>query len=523
MFAAEAKRPSPARPSHVMATAAFAEWSIAVVPGPFAKRVAVGDQVSLESEPVTVRDPWLGRPRAALVDPYGAPTGPPSETLAQRKKKIAAAKTRLERLAGLEAAWAKTLGQPPAERIAIWRNYLALGGAAHTKLVERAIAELEQIIRESTPPDNYDEALALAEARTDTLSSLVGFDIDQELIHQEPSRVDEGTPLDLAFLVRAPQTIAKAWLYYRKAGDKSYLRVELAANGDSYLVGEVPADFIRPPGVEYFVELLDVPETGAADPVPRAVLYSDDSPKRVDVVAAPGPMPTDSRGRSRISTVFEFVDFDGVNSDFDQYWYGEVDFMYRFRKSWIYSLRLGFGTLNGTGGPKDVIDDDPSNSCLDAAGELRCEEVAYNYAYTELEWHYTNYFGITIRPQWGSAFRDDQMAGTPREFFDAFGLRGRLRFGREDGSNLLLGVSATQELGRLFEAAFTWDVVKKVPLVFSVHVTDQPVIEDVGVRLIADIGFRWFTDVYPSLRLAYQARDIDHAGFSGGLAINFDW
>jgi hypothetical protein len=30
----------------------------------------------------------------------------------------------------------------------------------------------------------------------------------------------------------------------------------------------------------------------------------------------------------------------------------------------------------------------------------------------------------------------------------------------------------------------------------------------------------WF---YPSARVSYQARDIDHAGISGGLAMNFDW
>jgi hypothetical protein len=53
----------------------------------------------------------------------------------------------------------------------------------------------------------------------------------------------------------------------------------------------------------------------------------------------------------------------------------------------------------------------------------------------------------------------------------------------------------------------------------------MPVPEDFGVRLIGDIGWRsrdiaWF---YPSLRLSYQARDIDHAGLSGGLAMNFDW
>ena len=43
------------------------------------------------------------------------------------------------------------------------------------------------------------------------------------------------------------------------------------------------------------------------------------------------------------------------------------------------------------------------------------------------------------------------------------------------------------------------------------------------VRLIGDVGYRSVSWIYPSLRLSYQARDIDHAGVSGGLAMNFDW
>ena len=51
----------------------------------------------------------------------------------------------------------------------------------------------------------------------------------------------------------------------------------------------------------------------------------------------------------------------------------------------------------------------------------------------------------------------------------------------------------------------------------------MPVPENFGVRLIGDVGYRSLSWFYPSLRLSYQARDIDHAGVSGGLAMNFDW
>jgi hypothetical protein len=57
----------------------------------------------------------------------------------------------------------------------------------------------------------------------------------------------------------------------------------------------------------------------------------------------------------------------------------------------------------------------------------------------------------------------------------------------------------------------------------SVQVTDQPVPEDFGVRLIADVGWRQLAWFYPSARLSYQARAINHSGVSGGVAMNFDW
>jgi hypothetical protein len=43
------------------------------------------------------------------------------------------------------------------------------------------------------------------------------------------------------------------------------------------------------------------------------------------------------------------------------------------------------------------------------------------------------------------------------------------------------------------------------------------------VRLVADVGLRSLSWFYPSARVSYQARDIDHSGFGGGIALNFDW
>ena len=87
----------------------------------------------------------------------------------------------------------------------------------------------------------------------------------------------------------------------------------------------------------------------------------------------------------------------------------------------------------------------------------------------------------------------------------------------------MLGASFTSRIGTLLEAAYNWLPNRIVPVQITVQVTDQPVVEDFGVRLIADVGIRNTSWFYPSARLSYQARDIDHSGLSGGFALNFDW
>jgi hypothetical protein len=109
------------------------------------------------------------------------------------------------------------------------------------------------------------------------------------------------------------------------------------------------------------------------------------------------------------------------------------------------------------------------------------------------------------------------------ELATGFGGRARLRLGDEMGTNLAVGVSVTKNVGTLLEAAYHWLPHPLVPVQVMVQVTDEPVPQDFGVRLIGDVGYRVKSAFYPSLRLSYQARDINHAGFSGGAAMNFDW
>jgi hypothetical protein len=299
--------------------------------------------------------------------------------------------------------------------------------------------------------------------------------------------------------------------------------VPLTADGDAYLRATVPGERVRAGALAWFVEVGDRP-VGQG---------SREAPGTIDVDADVDEPPP-ARERTSIETSLDYVDFDGgLAGGFDQYVQADLAFTYRFLTP-VHAARLGFGTLTGKGGPKDVIDADPLNGCKDGGGTYRCRQVDFSYVYTELELRPRRSVAVMLRPQVGLLTTDRSEGGARNrcrdattlddcEFFTGLGLRARVRFGDERATNLELGVGLTSHVGTLFEAAYRWAPIRVVPIKLSVQVTDMPVPEDYGVRLVGDVGWRGTRWVYPSLRISYQARDIDHAGLSGGLGLNFDW
>jgi len=481
-------------------------------------RVRVGDEVEIASARVTYVDPWTTsdptvEPELQIVDPNM------EQALQERAARLAAAEKMVSEADAMETTWRATLGKPIEERVRLWRLYLdANGRHSYATAVATEIRDLERqiAIKESEPELTFEQRKNREGLQR--LRRLSGnLVLAGPLAFAKPTRILEGAPIEFAFFVPQPTSVKQAWVYYRNGNDDTYKRKVLKSDGDAYLRMVIPGNAVRAPNVEYFVALL-----GPEDVEPISVAGSAEMPLQVEVNKEARPDAIDSRNRSRVTFFMDYVEFDGFNSDYDQYLHAEIDFMYRFHKP-IYAMRLGFGTMSGIGGPTDAIDEAENKDCT-VDGVYMCRKVGYNYAYTEFEFRLSNVIAVMVRPQWGSAYRDRApTAGEDREFFSAFGLRGRLRLGKELESNLVIGAAFTEKLGKLFEGAFTWDVIPLFPIVLSVQVTDQPVLEDMGVRLIADVGWRNFSWFYPSVRVAYQARDIDHAGTSAGLALNFDW
>jgi hypothetical protein len=517
--------------------------AVAQAPPELAPRVRPGDEIGLAGIAAPYLDPWQEHvaerrsrraaarmaPRpgpAATLAPVPAPAAP-SENVAERE----ARRARGEADAVL-AAWRETLGKPPEARVAIWQEYVK----AHPQSPYAAVATRELVSLHEQRGEA--ERLAVQRAtraetsepgRADRLAAIEpALDLDTPLAARPPDKVYDGTRVELAFAVLRPDRAERGWLYYRQRGARAYQRSELRADGDAYLRGAIPAAAVQPPGLEYFVEIAG----SAPGETPRAGFGAQQAPRRIAVERRVEDEPN-IRDRSRITLFTDYVDFDGgLASGFDQYYHAEIDFAYRFERP-VYAVRAGFGTLEGTGGPKDEIDESPTGDCRDADGVYRCRRVSYNYAYAEVEHRFSPTVAVIVRPQLGYGARDVLAgAGAGRcavgepegcDSFRALGLRARLRIGDERETNLTLGLGLTQNVGTLFEASYAWSAIPRFPIKLAAQVTDQPVPEDFGVRILADVGWRAVRWVYPSLRLSYQARDVDHSGVSGGVAANFDW
>ncbi len=505
--------------------------SVAAAPPELAKRVLVGDRVKLVSGKRTFVDPWQAQIERSK---NGTPPGAPGATAPDGG---APTTLSVDHVSRATDAWRDTLGQPPERRIQRWTELLTADPRTpYRKLVENEIVSLRKQAQDrdaalararSVRTDDLNPRIAAlaAELERTQVQPRVGGDV---LVAAPLSRAVPNRAIDMSFLVRQPALVGRAWLYARPEGEPGYHRIELVRDGDSYLRGTIEAAAVKTGRLDWYVEAQG---PGANHPV-APVIGAPGEPERI-VIDAVAEEPPIASGRSHIDAHVDYVDFDGkLGTGWDQYTQAEFDFTYRFLTP-VHAVRLGFGTLSGKGGPKDVIDEDPSGRCVTSDGAFSCRQVTFSYVYTELELRLRPNIALMIRPQAGLLTTDSQEDSSGDRCMTAdtancasetgFGGRARVRFGNEWATNLVLGFGFTDGVGTLVEAAYNWLPHHVVPVQLTVQVTDMPVPEDFGVRLIADVGLRRLSWFYPSVRVSYQARDIDHAGVSGGLAMNFDW
>ena len=448
-------------------TAVGRQLSMAVLDADLVAQVRVGDRA--EVYVVIAEAPQPERP---LEPDYAAQ---PAEKLPEVDAETAA----------ILALWRQMSGQPLDARIAAWERFLAANPRTRFAASLRDdIAELRRVR----------DSIRGGEAAFE--SPVLGG-----LGHSAPLHAAPGEAAPLAFLVEDPDTLSTAWLHYRKAGAISYKRALLSREGDLYLRGAIPSEVVDAPGVEYFVEVARTDGTiGTAIGTPQEPLQVQVDRPSIASAFAGG----DGRSRATIrSSVLDFATFDARGGDrTDFFTMVEADFAYRVT-GWLSAVRSGFGAVHGRGGFADRVytEDTPAPA------------VGFNYGYAEVEvQHPDGRVGLALRG----------IGGVGREGF-GLGVEGRLRVGDPDTTNVTLGSSRIAELGFLSELRLQVEAIHRMPLGFTVAVTDQPNEGDLGMLFAADVGWRVLDWLAPTVRVSYQARTVVHSGAGAGIGLVFGW
>lgn len=390
-------------------------------------------------------------------------------------------------------AWRRTLGRPPAARVAIYKNLLqAHPDSPYAPAVKQEIQALASLGSALAGQPSVAERRAQAHHRL--ARSVTG----------EPLRhAREGRNAEVALTFDPDGPVRALVLYARPDDDDTaYERVPMRLERSGYARARLPEALVAPPAFQYFVVAVD--DQGRAQPV----LGTDRRPVRATVEPAePDREPEPQRARVRLST--EVASFDGTSGD-DWMTLTEGDFLYRVLFGPLYGVRVGYGHFRGMGA---------SLSVLDAGGDP--EAAAFTYGFFELELRLHRLLAVMARTTVG-------LGQLESNAFDESGLRGgfqlRLRIGPERGTNLVLAGESIPEIGQRAFIGLRWEAIEDWPMAAEVHVTDQPVNSgDLGVRGVLEAGRRFAEVATLSARLSFQGRRIDHSGFGAGVAATFDW
>ncbi len=422
-------------------------------------RLEVGDEVELASAP-PVKSAAPSASAAAPTSKPGTPPPPDAERIA------------------LRTAWESALKLSASERARVWEEFLAAWPQSDLAGPIRAEVAL----------------LRAAPAPTTAPGQIVSAVPTQPVLKAGgPSTALVGEPVIITLTHVAGPVPRAALVHWREQGAPGFRTLHMSSEPTGHFRARLPQDAVAEPVLEYFVEAAD------AEGASLAVAGSATSPQRIAVKLPPSARRVEREKRSRVRIHDEYVDFNRFKGN-DVYNLFEVDFLYRVLTA-VHSVRVGFGSYQGRGTPRDLLDTTSTP-----------KRVGFTYGFSEIELRLLQSLAGLARVS----------AGVNRQGLST-GLELGMRIGSETGTSLTLRGATLRNIGNRANLALAWDAVEGWPMSAEVVVTNEPIGEDLGVRLLYTVGRSITPWLDLSGRVGYQLRDINHSGISLGLGTTFHW
>lgn len=411
--------------------------------------------------------------------------------------------------AALDESFRNSLGRTPHERITLWQDWLRrFPASAHRASVQLEIDALQEQVNNART----------ARADGDRITKLRAF--SQRIHHDRPHLQRVGEAVWLAFAAADWSDVADLRVHVRPLGKTTYTMVRPEPSGRLHRRLRIGTELVAEKGFQYFVEMSQISDGKSFDIVgnprePVVVVVNDP-------FAEVGRRPVDS---STFRIVGEFVDFNRGRGD-DQFLFSEISIAYRLQNpQMLYGFEMGYGLLTGVGGlvaagPSLDIDGKPHfhqngpklGQPIAKDDTVAPRGAAFKYGYMQTEWALAAQFHAITR----------LVVGLGKDGIDN-GIELMGRIGPERGTNLRLGVATMADTGRAASIALTTHAIETVPITGLFEVTNRPVGEDIGVRLVAQADYKINKHFGLTGRIGYNLRTIVHAGASAGAGMVMSW
>lgn len=329
--------------------------------------------------------------------------------------------------------------------------------------------------------------------------------------HVPLNETDAG-PLRLRFEVREPDRAGRVVVRWKSAPASDRVGEAIAYRAQEGYVADLPAQATEPPGFSYWVVARDAEGeeepvfASAAEPHHVRVFHDDETRGELDRLR--------ERGLHRSSLLLsgDWVDFGdrqlaaGAAVEHDRYYRLEAGYRYSFLRR-IEDIQLSVVHVRGQAArlaPALPTPGLPPTTVVEAVDP----GIDYGRA------------AVTILAADGVRLRGAALLGASQEGFEAGG-GAALVFGNPLRTHVELSSEALSTLGFTSSLRMGFLAVERVPMGATVEVSNFPLGEDTGVRLLYDVGYELLPGTVAIVRGGYQSRTSVTGGAALGAAVRY--
>lgn len=313
--------------------------------------------------------------------------------------------------------------------------------------------------------------------------------------------------------------VAGAVFYGALDDEPAYQPLPMTAAGPRYFRVTLPEARVTGKRLRWFVQ-------GVLPSGKTLFVLGDSQAPRETRIVAPMKASTPTPHEATAALWLDYADYNRLRGN-DRALQIEGYFGLRIDDTGLRAVRSGLGVFRGDGGAVDELDA-PTNPKSPRA-------VGLTYGFLEAEWGITHFWGLVTRAIVGLG--ESGLDGGGQVF---------VRLGNDKSTNILIGGEFLGGIGLRGITQVELNMFPRFPMLVRTEVTNQPAgvtpsasaLEkqrdsngalpaagqaDLGIRAIAQLGFRQSKHLTWTVRLSGQGRTINHFGLGAGMGVIASW